>query len=189
LSLPVGDLRKNETLPVAMRGSVPAKNNELDHARLELDREKWQAEHSLRLAELELKRNELNRSKWLNPLVIAVFAATAAALGNAGVTLINSHQQLKLERERTSATQKLNLEQSRSTLNLEQTKSEAARILEVIKTNDPDKAAVNLKFMIETGLIADPKTSEQIQAYLDKRSPGEGVSLPSPNAPAQMLAT
>jgi secreted trypsin-like serine protease len=62
---------------------------------------------------------------------------------------------------------------------LEQSKAEAARILEVVKTNNPDKAATNLKFLIDTGLISDQNVSKQVQAYLDTRKPGEGVTLPT----------
>jgi hypothetical protein len=58
-------------------------------------------------------------------------------------------------------------------------KSEAARILEVVKTTDPDKAAANLKFLAETGLIADAEIRKQIEVYLEKRKPGEGIVLPS----------
>ena len=129
-------------------------NFESERARLEFEREKWQAEDASRREELNLKREEINRSRWVNPLVIAIFAAAVAALGNAAVTLISSYQQSQLETERAALTQQL-----------EQTKSEGARILEVVKTNDPDKAAGNLKFLMETGLIADPKTRTQIQAY------------------------
>jgi hypothetical protein len=35
------------------------------------------------------------------------------------------------------------------------TKAEAARILEVIRTDNPDKAATNLKFLVDAGLISD----------------------------------
>jgi hypothetical protein len=150
-----------------------------EQARLALEREKWDAEIALRREELDLKRSELSRSRWINPLVIAVLAAAVAALGNAGVSLVNSLQQLQLERERAQITQRLNAEQSHATITLEQSKSEAARILEVVKTNDPDKAAANLKFLIDTGLIADQTVRMQIQAYLDKRQPGEGVVLPT----------
>lgn len=154
---------------------------ESERERLEFEREKWQAELASRREELDLKRGELNRSRWVNPLVIAIFAAAIAGLGNAAVTLINGTQQTQLEQERARLTQRLNSEQSNATLRLEQSKSEAARILEVVKTNDPDKAAANLSFLIDTGLIADSNTRSQIQAYLEKRKPGQGVSLPAVN--------
>jgi uncharacterized membrane protein len=146
-------------------------NDEFDRERFEFEKKKWQTERTSRREELDLKRDELNRSRWINPLVIAIFAAAAAGFTNVGVTLIGSQQQSQLEREKATLT-----------LGLEQTKSEAARILEIVKTNDPDKAAANLKFLIDTGLISDPATRSHIQAYLDKRQPGQGVSLPSPQA-------
>jgi hypothetical protein len=157
-----------------------ATNDELERTRFEFECERSKAEDGFRREEIELKREELSRSRWVNPLVIAVFAAAAAALGNAGITFISSYQKLKLEMEKATLNQKLNLEQSRTTLELEKTKSEAARILEVVKTNDPDKAAANLRFLIDTGLISDSGTRNQIQAYLDKRQPGQGIALPSP---------
>jgi hypothetical protein len=150
--------------------------------RLEFEREKWQAELTFRRDELNLKRKELNRPRWANPLVIGVFAAAAAAGGNALVAFINGKQQTQLERQRADNIQKLNLEQSKQTLALEQSKSEAARILEVVKTNDPDNAAVNLRFLLDTGLITNSQMRLQIAAYLDKRPSGEGFSLPSPQA-------
>lgn len=156
---------------------------DLEKARLALDREKWQTEDAIRREALALKRTELNRSRWVNPLVIAIFAAAVAALGNAGVTLVSSDRQIKLEREKAQITHDLNSEQSSTSLNLEKSKAEAARILEVVKTNDPDKAAENLKFLVDTGLIADPNVRQQLQTYLDKRKPGEGVVLPTPQAP------
>jgi hypothetical protein len=118
---------------------------ELEEARLEFEKAKWQADDALRRDEINLKREEQERSRWVNPLVIAVFAAAAAAFGNAGVTLISGYQQQQLE----------------------QSRAEAARILEVVKTNDQDQAAANLKFLIDNGLITDQKISRQIQAYLD----------------------
>jgi len=56
------------------------------------------------LEELSLKKSDLNRSRWINPLVIAILAAAAAALGNAAIALITSTKQLELERERATIT-------------------------------------------------------------------------------------
>jgi len=153
-----------------MTDPAPSTSFEPERARPEFEREKWQAEQSLRREEIELKRDELNRSRWVNPLVIAVFAAAAAALGNAGVAWFTANRQVSLEEQRARISQTLNSQQA-----------EAARILEVVKTNDPDKAAANLKFLTEAGLIVEPDLRKKIQAYLDKRQPGEGISLPSPD--------
>src|ERR1700752_4002362 len=139
-----------------MTDSDPSKDVEFKRAQLAFEREKWQAEESWRRDELELKRDELglkrselNRPQWFNPLVIAILAAAVAAVGNIVVTLVCSHEQSRL-----------NSDQPAETRRLEQANAEAARILEVLKTNDPDRAAVNLQFLIEAGLISDEGTRE-----------------------------
>lgn len=92
------------------------------------EREKWEVEKAFkerdfvlkerdqyfREEELDIKKKEQAASGWKNPLVVAIMAASVAALGNALITLTNA----KLQRE------------------LEDQKSEQARILEMIKTGD-----------------------------------------------------
>jgi hypothetical protein len=74
-------------------------------------REKWQAEQrrhaqefSLKERELLLKEQELafkadeaRRSRWWNPLAIAIFGATIAAFSNAYVSRENSNASLEVE--------------------------------------------------------------------------------------------
>src|SRR5712692_215741 len=105
------------------------------------DREKWDIERGFRERELAIKEGELELhhkeqagSGWRNPLVVAILAATAAAAGNAVVVVVNGRLQCDLESQ----------------------KSEQTRILEMIRTGDPDKAADNLEFLLKTGLIDDP---------------------------------
>src|SRR5882724_5846944 len=57
---------------------------------------------------------------------------------------------------------------------LQAQQSEQARILEMIKTGSPDKAAENLRFLLEAGLIADPTVREKLSKFLDNRNPGSG---------------
>ncbi len=142
-----------------------------DQDRVRFDREKWRDEVRLRERELdikeraqksqeqdtELRHRELTRSKWSSPLIIAILGTAAAATGNLLVNWFNSYEQQILERN----------------------KAEAARILEVVKTADPDKAAANLGVLMDTYLITDPSTREHFQAYLDKRKPGQGLALPT----------
>lgn len=137
------------------------------------EREKWETdaafrereislkekEHEYRGAELELKRQEQASSGWRNPLVVAILAATIAASGNAVVTVVNGSLQRRLENE----------------------KSEQARILEMIKTGDPDKAAKNLEFLLEAGLISHPQIQTELRNYLANRKPGSGPTLPTPS--------
>jgi len=56
-------------------------------------------------------------------------------------------------------------------------KADQALILEAIKANNPDKAATNLNFLVETALIAEPKRREELRTYLKQRKPGEGPVL------------
>ena len=137
------------------------------------EREKWLSDLGFRQRELALKeRDQENRnaevalkvyeqraSAWRSPLIVAIFAAAVAAAGNAVVTVVNSW----LQRE------------------LEDKKAESTRILEMIKTGDPERAALNLEFLLESGLISDPALSSNIKGYLNKRQPGDGPSLPAPS--------
>jgi hypothetical protein len=100
--------------------------------------------------------------------LLAILVAAVAAFGNVGVAWWNSREQHILERERAELNR-----------DLETTKSEGARILEIIKTNDADRAADNLKFLLDAGLISDPHTNKSLAAYLQTRIPGKGPSLPS----------
>ncbi|MFL9910428.1 hypothetical protein [Paraburkholderia sp. RL17-337-BIB-A] len=100
-------------------------------------------------------QNASSTSRWSNPLIVAIFAASLAAIGSASVALINA----KYGRD------------------LEARQSEHARILEVIKTGDPDKAAINLDFLLSAGLIVDPDTQRKLHEFLKNRLPGTGPAL------------
>jgi hypothetical protein len=93
-------------------------------------------EQELKLKEAEVltKERDLAASKWLNPVVIGLFAAALGLAGNVIVTTINSTNTQELERFRT-----------RSTV-----------ILEAIRTNgDTNAACKNLVFFVSLGLIED----------------------------------
>ena len=134
---------------------------------LDFEREKWRGEYELRKREIEIKEQEASRSRWSSPLVLAVLAAAIAALGNAAATLLTGREQIELETTKAA--------QARNT---EETKAEAARILEMIKTGDPDKAAENLKFLVEAGLISDALRRASIEKFLTERKAGQGPALP-----------
>jgi GH24 family phage-related lysozyme (muramidase) len=145
-----------------------------------LEREKWEAERAFREreiaikeraqekqeAELALAGTERAASRWKNPLVVAILAAAVAATGNAFVAYLNGASQTKLERQ----------------------KSEQARILEMIKTGSPDKAAENLRFLVDAGLIRDAGIRRDLTTFLDKRKPGSGPALPSGFAAAKLVS-
>jgi hypothetical protein len=114
-------------------------------------------EQSLKAQELELRRKEQTNSGWRNPLVVAIIAASVAALGNAAVALTNGILQRQLEDE----------------------KAEQARVLEMIKTGSADKAAENLAFLINIGLVTKKVHVEKLAAFLKQRQNGEGPVLPA----------
>jgi predicted MarR family transcription regulator len=130
----------------------------------DFDREKWQADLRLREREIalreqehELKRREDQRSKWTSPLVLALFSAALAAFGNAVVAYINGTAQRELE----------------------ETRAEAVRILEMIKTDDPDKASTNLRFLVKAGLITNESRRIAVTNFVTELKPGSGPVLPS----------
>jgi hypothetical protein len=111
-------------------------------------------EHELRLKEVEIqaKERDLATSKWLNPVVIGLFAATLGLVGNVVVTVINSTNTQELERFRT-----------RSTI-----------ILEAIKTNgDTNAACKNLVFFTSLGLLEDRNHT------ITGACPGNSQGIPS----------
>jgi hypothetical protein len=137
------------------------------------EREKWDAEKEFRDREIKLKEQaqinqdtetrlkeeESRASKWRNPLVIAIIAAALAGLSNAIVAAIDG----RYERQ------------------LQQQKSEQQRILEMIKTGDRDKASINLHFLLNAGLITDPKLKDSLGKFLRDPERGQWPMLPDPS--------
>jgi len=113
-------------------------------------------EIQIKAEEVELKRSEAEKNSRLGPILIAVWTAAIAALGNGVVTWINGQQMHLLERE----------------------KAQSAVILEVVKTNSPDKAASNLAFLVDIGVISQEQAGERLQKYLKTRVAGQGPSIP-----------
>jgi hypothetical protein len=129
----------------------------IDVARLQFEREKWAADLRLRERELDLREEEQRQARWRSPLTVAIFAAALAAAGNAVVAFVNGNSQRDLE----------------------DGKAESERILEMIKTGDPDSAADNLQFLLDSGLIADQTRVAKLASYLKTRGAGTGPALPA----------
>lgn len=143
-------------------------------------REKWETELALRRTEialreretavqereqisrereLDLQRQEQARSRWINPLVVAILAATLAAIGNLAISVLEGRLERTLERQR----------------------AESARIIEMLKAVDADRAAANLEFLVNAGLIADRDIVIRLKDYLRNRAPGSGAVIASPD--------
>jgi dipeptidyl aminopeptidase/acylaminoacyl peptidase len=126
----------------------------------EFERKKWKTEVHLRRKEIRIKEaeqsrlpREAERSRWWNPLFIAIVGATIAALGSIGVSWWNG----------------------RIAEETENIKAESAHIVEVLHTKDEKKARENLTFLIESGLITGA-TAEKVENYLT-RTPVERSPL------------
>jgi uncharacterized protein YraI len=108
--------------------------------------------------ELRTPRAKRETDSKISPLLIAVWTAAAAAIGNGMVSAFNGWQTHKLETE----------------------KSQSAVILEVVKTNSPDKAANNLAILVDIGVIAEEHVvGQRLRTYLKTRTAGQGPSIPS----------
>ncbi|MBA4010939.1 MAG: TIGR02594 family protein [Phenylobacterium sp.] len=122
---------------------------------------------ALRESEASLRTRQARWASWSNPLTVALVAAAIGAFGNAAVAYWNGVAAREQERD----------------------KAEYARVLEMIKVGDPDKAAENLEMLLRMGLYRD--ANGDLKRYLDNRQPGEGGYLPvssgnagSPAAPS-----
>lgn len=90
-------------------------------------------EIAAREREVSARERETKGSPWQNPLVIGVFAAALALIGNIFVTVSNNRNSQEVERIRAQS-------------NL---------VFEAIKTNQVD-ACKNLDFFVQLGLLEDP---------------------------------
>ncbi|MEM0989001.1 MAG: OmpA family protein [Pseudomonadota bacterium] len=114
------------------------------------------AEREIRVKEreLDLKVQEAGKAAWRSPLVLSILAAALAALSNAGIAYYNA----EVDRQRQLHA------------------AENARILQMLNV-EPEQAARNLDFLLQTGLITDPKLRAALSDYLAAREPGTGPSL------------
>lgn len=144
--------RSNEGQPSDLERQQLELEIELKRNELEfrkVDQRRQEEEHALKL-------REIRASSWKNPLVVAVLAAAVAGAGNAVVAVFNNN----------------------NVQNVEERKAQSGLILEAIKTGDPEKASVNLKFLLDAGLITDAR-ADAIRLYLRNRRPGTGAALPT----------
>lgn len=128
--------------------------NPLDEALKTVQLETAQAD--LKLKEMEIRSKQgLLKGLLTNPILIGAFLTAYVTIASSYFTWVNSRAQTKLE----------------------EAKFESSVILEVIKSSDPDKAAVNLEFLRDTGILPE-YLSFQLKKYLNQRVPHTGASLP-----------
>ena len=136
------------------------------------EREKWELECRFRERELTIKEREQDlrnqesaRSRWSNPLVLAVLATATGALVNIGVVWYNGQQQRDLEDSKAITDR-----------TLEDQKAESVRILELIKSGDPEVNANNFQFLLDTKLVKIEPIASDLRHWLSTRKRGEGPS-------------
>ncbi|MCP1546991.1 MULTISPECIES: hypothetical protein [Methylorubrum] len=125
-------------------------------------------ELELKERELEIRSRELKFARFYNPWTVALVAAIFGLLGNSIIQARNAKNQRRLEIDKYSGNREI-----------EEYRSEAARILEMIKTQDPAKAKTNLKFLVSSGLVVTPKLKVSLVEFLEAAKADDVPSLPA----------
>ena len=121
----------------------------------EWEKHKFSVETELKERELQLSKDRL-RAETRRNFLIGALIPIVVALMTALPTYINSLNQQELQ----------------------QMTFEAQLIMDSIRTGDADQAAVNLKFLVESGLLSG-ETGSQVKQYLENRALGTGRVLPA----------
>jgi hypothetical protein len=129
---------------------VAAKRRELDLREREI---------AAKEKELAFEEKELDRSRWLNPTVIAIFAAAIGLISSVVVARLNNQATQDLERQR----------------------AQSSIILEAIRTGtgNTNASCKNLVFLSNLSLIDDPLRT------IHKQCASVPAGIPSLPAPAQ----
>lgn len=120
-----------------------------------LEREKFEFDKQMRIAERDLKVTEANRSRWSNPLVVALVGAVLVGIGNIGITFVHESNEQDLAA-------RANLRQSA----LENFRAENTNIIEILKLSDTEKVRTGLCRLMRLNAIKTPDTSSYVQTYI-----------------------
>jgi hypothetical protein len=153
-------------MPPISGASGPLEERKLEYETIAKQRELDLREREVAAKEREVAAKEkgLERSRWLNPTVIAIFVA--------GIGLISSVVVARLNNQATQ--------------DLERSRSQSTIILEAIRTGtgNTDASCKNLVFLSNLGLIDDPRQTIHTQCAsvpagipsLPAASPGDGIA-------------
>ena len=110
--------------------------------------------------EVASKEDELRRSRWLNPIVVGLLAATVGLLGNMGVAYLNNQ----------------------NSQHLEHIHAQSSLMLEIIKAQTPEAACKNMTFFVGLGLLDDADKTVRNQCASDpEQAPFIPTYIPSPS--------
>ena len=132
-----------------------------DVGNAQFEREKWERECGFKDREqkradeeLALKRIELARSRWANPLAVAIFVAAVAGIGNAWVEAIKAKNAIRADTAH----------------------AEAGMIAEAVKEPNQSDRLEKLTFLIKTNLVSDQKLADGVKWFLyDNQKTNLGV--------------
>jgi hypothetical protein len=105
-----------------------------EEKKLQQEGELRREELALKEREVAAKERELERSRWLNPTVIGLFAAALGLAGNLVVALLNN----------------------RGTVMIQHATTQSNLIVQAVSTGDYDKACRNIRSLINLGILDDP---------------------------------
>jgi hypothetical protein len=128
---------------------------------------------------VELREKSAQRSKWRDPLFLAIVAAFVGLLGNVAVTLVQGSQNLIAQKKKSDLDRGADQDKARSDL-----------ILRAIKTDDTETSKKNLDFLIQTGILSDAEG--KIEKYIQEKGapflPSEAPSGPASPRPSLQRA-
>lgn len=125
------------------------------------EREKWEQERNLKEREIILREREFNRSRWLNPLVLAVTAAAIAGAFNAWIALKNG----------------------RLAIDLEDRSSQLALIVDQLDISSWEESRRRMVLLADMGVIADHELLDRLERsrILPSKSEIESIRIAGAN--------
>lgn len=115
---------------------------------------KFEVETQLKQRELQLAADRLRVENRRNILISALVPIVVALMTGVPTYLNSLNQQA-----------------------LQKAAFEAQLITDSVRTGNPDQAAQNLEFLVQSGLLSG-ETATRVAAYLQTRQPGTGRALP-----------
>lgn len=136
--------------------------------------------------ELKIKEEEVARrpgylvSLLAQPPVLATLVAGLITAAGGMITKISSDNAARIEQEKTKNAEVVETAKARDAEKLEHMKFEGELIMQAIKTEDPNKKAENIEFLVQSGLLQDPPLEEKLNNYLKIHPPH--AAAPAPRA-------
>ena len=139
-----------------------------------------EVELAIKKAELGLKERELQQPPFSlrSPLIVGAIITALATAGASIVSGLNAHLQRQSDELSKKAQLDLDTQKAQDQLNLELAKQEGTLVFNALQHGggNPDATAVNLKFLLDAGLIPRTHTRSKLQTYLENRTPGTGAA-------------